>query len=136
VDCKGIAGWTGTGYVRLPMLWGYSDRWFESVTHTKSGAGNYTLLTAVVPAGYVYVVDFVTTVDANTVCTHYHELYAAGAGVVLQVYTGVGANIWTPTFPVGVALKESDRVGASFVTCADGDVLYLKVWGYKMRIAE
>jgi len=132
----GIEGWDGSAWRKLPMLWGYSDRWYESVTHTKSGAGDYSLSTAVVPSGYVYVVDFITTVNSGTVCTHYHELYAVGAGIVLQAYTSVGANVWTPTFPVGVALKADDRVGASFVTCADGNVLYLKVWGYKMKVAE
>jgi len=115
-------------------IWGYKDRWYENVQDVKSGAGNFTLQTAVVPAGYIYRCDLITSVNVNTVLNHIHEVYAGGTGVPFATYAGVGANIWQPTFPLGFVLKEGDRMGVSFVSCLDGDTLVMRVIGTKMAV--
>lgn len=128
-------GYDGSAWQKLPLLWGYSDRWFERVSDTDATAGTNTLDTAAVPAGYVYVVQGIATLNLSTVVTHRQGLRPGTYDMILQRTTGVGAGVTLPLFPVGIALKEGDTVRARFYGCTAGDDIHLSVVGYKMAIA-
>jgi len=129
-------GYDGTLWRKQPLVWGYSDRWYESSNHTKVGAGHYTLATAVVPSGYVYVADYISTVNLHTICARTYEVYTTVAGLVVGFLPIVASNTWTYSPPMGIVLKEGDKVAVSFLSCNNGDYLAMKVWGHKMKVAE
>lgn len=131
---RGTWGHDETQWRKLALLWGYSDRWAEWLGETKSGAGAFSGLTVVVPAGYVYVARF-AFVRNNTGnrgaasiafydATNYHYC-AYDASPVAWV-----PLLWNGALP----LKAGDRMYTGMASCLDADVIQAGVWGYKMKV--
>ena len=132
----GVCGWDGAAWHKLPMVWGYSDRWTEALGGTKSGAGTYSKYTTAVPAGSVYVLEFVELQNNS----------GARGTVGMEVKNGVAAYavayfITPPQYRACIwlgrlTLKAGDQVRVTQPNCLDGDVLYGVAWGYEMKVAE
>jgi len=103
---------------------------------TKSGAGQFTGAMTPVPAGYVYVANFLMARNVTT----------GPSFVTLHVKDGSSYWLFTRTATPGVAnpaqwngsfvLKEGDFLEVRVHDCLDNDVIEAVVWGYKMAIAE
>jgi len=132
----GIMGWDGSAWRKLPLVWGYYDRWAENLGGTQSGAGTYTKLTTAVPSGYVYTMQFLTVRDISS------------APSVIMIELSDGTSVYTlkrnasparyePMNWIGeIALKEGDSVRVRLTGCGDGDTIEAVAWGHKMKVAE
>lgn len=102
---------------------------------TKVGAGEYTQSSTAVPAGYVYVLQFVfmsnqtgargrIILRADDGTNNYSfEFVSAPARYEVVSYTGA------------LVLKAGDTVKVSQTSCLDGDVIQAGVWGYMMKLS-
>jgi len=132
----GVCGWDGLVWRKLPLLWGYSDRWAEVLGGTQSGAGSYEKFTTAVPAGQVYVLEFVAFQN-NT-----GQRGDVTIGIKDGTYIYSLDTFTTPTqyetctWFGRMTLKAGDQVKIIQATCVNGDVLYGVAWGYKMKVAE
>lgn len=126
--------YTGAAWVKSNLLWGYNAVWGEQQTHTKSAAGNYNLDSDAVPSGYVYVVKAVVSNNTDKTINHQHALVVNNYAIPILAPTSTTANVWRVTFPVDIALAEGDFVRVTFYNCDDGDDLYLRICGYKMKV--
>lgn len=131
---RGGWGWDGTQWRKLALTWGYTARWAEDLSETKSGAGNYVAGTVAVPAGYVYVAQFM-----------YIRNVSGSRGNVSMRFVGDAVNYYAvfDTGPVqyipivwsgNVPLEAGDSILITMNTCLDGDVVQAGVWGYKMAV--
>jgi len=129
-------GWDGAAWRKLPLTWGYSDRWVQPVQGAASGAGDASASTTAVAGGYVYVLQALHashTAAANKSLSVY--LHNGGAYIaLLENLTAVPGTKYTWTGEA--VLKEGDTVYAEVVAPGDTRIVYLRVWGYKMKIAE
>lgn len=131
-----IHGWDGVAWRKLPILWGYSERWVEKKTLTVTVGGTNFLQTTGVLDGYVHVVDAIVTLNEDKTATHLKRLAGGGHEIEIDAAVDVGAATHDPLFPVGVCLAKDDYVKAYFLSCDVDDRLTLYVWGYKMKVAE
>jgi len=132
----GIMGWDGSAWRKLPMLWGYSDRWVESKSGSASGGGDATATATGVVAGYVYVLQAL------------HVTHNAGVNKLLRAWVTDGAStvslVDEPTATSGgrytwageLVLKEDDTVVGTASAPGDTKSVFLRVWGYKMKVGE
>ena len=116
-------------------IWGYYDRLYDDKHYWFAAGGNYTLKSDVVPAGYVYRIQFMASLNANTLCAHYHDAYAGATGVMIDGWPAVPLNQWQNTRPLELTLKEGDCIAATFYGCAAGDDLYMRYWGDMMKVS-
>jgi len=133
---KGLWGFDGTVWRKLPLLFGYSDTVCERVIEAGVDAGDEAVTLTPVPAGMIYVIGSIgvrNSISATpsvsiqgykqSVIFTLVEIYPLDAG---------RAGVWTGS----LVLKEGDYVYAYFVGCTAGDDLYLGYEGYSMAIAE
>jgi len=132
----GICGWDGSAWRKLPLVWGYSDRWVEYVTSTASGGGNASVDSAAVDTGLVHVLQF-CAVRHNAGANKHVEAYLKSLTEYIPLFQDLAAvtDTWYP-FTVNGVLKATDRVSAIVVAPGDGKAIYLRMWGYKMKVAE
>lgn len=132
----GLWGWDGSAWRKLPLLFGYSDGWGESASGTASGAGDASADTTEVPAGYIYVLQAVSAYH-NAGANKEVTITANVSGVNVILFNDLAAvtGTWYPVI-CNVVLKEDDFVNAYVAAPGDGKICYLRVGGYKMKIAE
>ena len=116
-------------------LFGFNDRYAETVSNLDPGAGAITLDTTAVPAGEVWIVQCVEA---------YNDARGVRMLAVLRTSTTSEASVFdiTTTVAGGRAiangqwvLKAGDCVRFYFLTTTAGDDLYGHLWGYKMKVA-
>lgn len=131
---KGLWGFDGSVWRKLPMLWGFSAGWVEDLGGTKSGAGTYSQLSTAVPAGYVYVLHSLLAIN-NTGARGLVQVYKRSGGTV---YTLNQVNAPAQYVPVSwsgaLALAAGDQVGVYMTACLDGDAIDACAVGYKMAV--
>ena len=113
----------------------YKGQIYGRVTHTKVGAGSYTMTGAAVPADEVWVVSGLAAYNWNSAMAALYlgfdkaatQYWIAGTGAILakEAY-----NTYTPMY-----LVEGDKVAAFFSACTGGDPLAMMYNGYKMTLA-
>jgi hypothetical protein len=132
----GVCGWDGSAWRKLSLLWGYSDRYVDAVSATKSGDGNYQRDSTAVPAGYVYIVQ---SAGIHNQTGARGMSYLAFMSSSLAYYF---AQALTPAkyelvgFTGQLILKEGDQLRWFQSTCLDSDNIRTYAWGYKMKVAE
>ena len=131
----GTWGWDGSQWRKLPIVWGYSDRYAEYLSTNDATAGNNYLTGTLVPVGEVWVVTnlLLLNVGSATVATQ-GELYDGTTGFIVHRVSAPasGAIIeWQGQ----VYLKAGDRMRATFYSCSLGDNLRATFLGYKMKVA-
>lgn len=126
--------YTGAGWVKSNLLFGYNDRWSEQVSDTNVDAGFNKLESASVGSGYVYVAVAAWAHDADNAPSqldfglydgsiyHYFRLDDSPSAGVATVWSGM------------VVFKEGDLFRARFFDCTVGDDIYTGVLGYKMKL--
>lgn len=129
-------GFLGAAWQKLQLLWGYTDRWAERVSTTAAVAGQNELLSAAVPAGYVYVVQAVSLVNLNNAVTSAVISITTGSAYpVLTEAAPVAAGIFTK-WTGAATLAAGDKVYSRLQGCTLDDDLYLDILGYKMKIND
>lgn len=113
---------------------GYEDRLFLTVTHVKSGSGAYTLNVGIVPAGYVYVLNVMMSVNADKTVTQRHLLTAGAVQAEVAIFIDQESPKWATNDRQHYILKEDDSFRVKFEACDDGDTLIGRVWGYRMAV--
>ena len=132
----GTWGWDGTQWHKLPMVWGYSDRWFEPKVTTNANAAQHDLDFTAVPPGYVYVLEAACGRDRTTgPSSILFSIYCAAGEVMLRADYAPVLDKWT-TWEGRATLKQGDIVRVRFNGTAAGDDLYAQVWGHKMAVSE
>lgn len=129
-------GWDGSAWRKLPLVWGYSGQWEQSVNSAAVGAGDAVVSTTAVAAGEVYVLQHLSVFQDGGAANRIYVYKAVPGG---EVYLHDDHNPTTGVhYPITVAavLIEGDQLVAVAVTPGDGQKVHLAVWGYKMNIAE
>ena len=131
---NGLWGWDGTVWRKLPLVFGYTDRWAEDLSWPVEEDGMWAGWTALVPAGYIYVAQGISVCNNTGARGERYVYFVSGANFHCKIYTahpaqGV-ADIWNGE----VTLKERDYVYMTQVSCLAGDVIEAQVWGYKMKV--
>ena len=130
----GTWSWNGSVWVKDNLPFGYRDRWAEQIGGTKSGDGAWYAATAAVPAGYVYVAQFMFLRNSSGARGARYFAFKSGASSFFVGYTLTPAinipDIWSGA----VLLKEGDTIYMYQSSCLDGDVILAGAWGYKMKV--
>lgn len=132
---KGSWGWDLSAWHKLPMLWGFSARWHETVVGVAAGAIE-DLFTTAVPAGYCYVLNAADCYNVSSACDRNIAAYDSGAVAILISESAVLAAVHTVTGYQYIVLEEGDQVRARFTACNVGDTLALRVWGFTMAVGQ
>jgi len=132
----GIWGWDGAAWHKLPMVWGYSDHLAGLAAKYGAELGADDVLGTPCPAGEVWIVESIDAHDSRTNLTL----------IQLFVYDGVGAALVEEGDPADadrhiywtgrITLHPGDLVYAHYIGTTINDNLYLRWWGYKMKVAE
>lgn len=128
-------GYDGSAWQKLPLLWGYTDRYTESIEHTKIGAASYNMWSSEVAAGVVRILNMSSSLDNTTAITHRHFLRDGTDNFQIETFAAQPINTWAVNPNVFYVLKEGDQQRIQFVSAADGDVLTGRWWGYEMAIS-
>jgi len=129
-------GWDGSAWQKLPMVWGFTDRWFELVFTLDATLGSNDLVTAVVPPGYVYRAEWQSVINGTRNPSRiWFAIWAGATGVIYEDQPGPGANT-RAYYRLPVTLKAGDKIGVTIGDCGAGDDIFYRVWGTKMKIAE
>lgn len=129
-------GWTGSAWRKLPMLWGYSSHFAESVTGTASGAGDAATSTTAVSAGEVFVLQHITATHSAATAKVLYSTVDVGAVSMAMSHELSAIPGLTYFWSGSLLLPEGAQVKAGVVSPGDGKQVVLTVWGYKMSIAE
>jgi len=132
----GIWGFDGTVWRKLPLVWGYSDRYVEQVVEPDATVDD-VLDTTPVTAGEVWVVTNISAFNNNHAFSLL-QVQAMSNGVVgPQLIYQIDPVAKVPYMWNGtVILKYDDYLRAEFTGNTADDYIFLRVWGYKMAIAE
>lgn len=131
---KGLWGWSGSQWRKLSLLWGYTDRLAETVAHVKVGGGNYVMAVGTVPAGEVWTVNAVFSINQTSLISQLHWVKDGTDFYYVKVFTGVALGVWSVTENVRYVLKEDDSVGVLFWAAIHDDSLIGQVWGTKQAV--
>ena len=113
---------------------GVNDRWAESASNLSAVAGTNTLESAAVPAGTLYVLQALTGLNANNICSMRFRVKSASIACTLTTFINQAAGVVAANDYTGIVLAEGDQAQVVFDSCTLNDDLYLVVWGYKMKV--
>ena len=129
-------GWDGAAWRKLPLLWGFSDVWYENLGGTKEGDGSYAVYTTAVAEGYIYVCQ-VVSLRNNTGARSEMLFGVYNDSAVVYIHANLTPAQYMPEIFRGfLVLEYPERIRVVHIGCLDGDVLEGGVRGYKMKIAE
>ena len=127
-------GYDGTLWRKLPMTWGYSDRWSQRLDHTKVGDGDYEMSFTAVSEGYVHTLNAVISRNSSTQGQHEYLLWDGSYWYPIHPYGSPAANVFRISGYLSYVMKKDDFLKITFRSCTNGDVLTGLLWGYKMKI--
>ena len=131
---RGLWGFDGSVWRKLPMLWGYTDRYAEEKSNLSCTAGANILTFSTVPAGEVWRVTALTWVNVNTACVPIAVQLADGVNTWTVYVEAAGvANVYASRL-VDITLKEGDCLRVAFYGCTLNDDIFAWVLGYKMAV--
>jgi hypothetical protein len=129
-------GFLGAAWQKQPLIWSYSSRLSERVSNTSAAAGQNTLNSSAIAAGYVAKIEAVEAFNDTTNPTLIRLAVIGGGN------TQVLARVATPGISVPLLLAQTitlaagDVMRAIFDGCALNDDIYLDIWGYQMKIND
>jgi len=127
-------GYDGATWRKQPLVWGYTERLYAFDTHTKAGAGTYTITVFTVPAGYVYVVNAIVSNDTATAIKHAHQVCDGDDCMTIHEETQSGAGVLIVNANISYPMEAGDKLKVVFTAAQDADYLVARVWGYKMKV--
>jgi len=127
-------GWDGTQWRKGAIPFAYTSQWYENLGTAAAAGGTYSKNSAVVPAGYIYVLQALS-IENDTGGRGMARVFARPSGL----YTCLGYTLapaqFQPTYFSGqVVLKAGDTVLVIQLATVAGDVIYASVIGYKVAI--
>lgn len=132
----GIMGWDGSAWRKLPLVWGYYDRWSENAADVASGGGHATAVTTAVPAGYIYILHVLSFFHNAGVAKTTAAWVSDGTVFVTLAPSASTASGVPREYHANIVLKAGDTISAYVSSPGDGKYVSLSVWGYKMKVAE
>ena len=131
-----IYGYDGSEWQKLPLLWGFSEIWYEDLGGTQEGDGTYAVYSTPVEAGYIHVCQIISL--RNNTGARGEILFGVyNDSAVVYVHGNLSPAQYGPeVFSGCLVLEYPERIRVVHVNCLDGDVLEGGVRGYKMKIAE
>ena len=133
---KGLWGFDGTVWRKLPMLWGYTGTVQEITWNENAAVGLNVLYGTVVPAGEVHVIQNLVAYDVTSGIT---QIAVGGLKSTIHVYAfceyaPVAGKVYT--WGGNIVLKAGDRVFGQFFGCVAGDDIWMSLDGYKMSVVS
>lgn len=124
----------GDTWRKSNLLWGYYDRLLEKVEYPTDGSTSMIYTTAV-PAGEVHVVTNYAFYHTDTLAREGEVFTAIDPDwqMCLRPKASITNGVWY-TETVETVLKEGDQIRLEMFAMVTGKVVYLTVWGYKMKI--
>jgi len=132
----GTWGWDGTRWRKLPMVWGYSERYANYQVSANVTAGDHSLTFTSPAAGEVVVILGVHAWDSQTVITRIELTqfsYSASAHLMCKASPVIDEGL---NFVGQVVLEEGDGLRVDFTGCALNDDIRGFAWGYVMKVTE
>ena len=131
----GTWGWDGTQWRKLGILFGYYDRLVGQVVNDNASPGDNTLTSDNVPDGELWVVQICCASDINSNVTRiYIQANSPTIPCIIAEEYSVAAAHWVISSRE-IVLKPGDCLSCKFFGCTAGDDLYLRYWGYKVRVS-
>jgi len=126
-------GYDGTLWRKLPLLWGYTDRFTQVLSETKSGDGQYSRSSTAVPPGYIHILQIAWIKNES----------GARGPMYFRPYNGSDylpvAGLLAPaqneiaTLNGPIVLKPGDFVNLAQDSCLNGDAIMAGIWCYTMK---
>lgn len=132
----GVFGWNGSGWHKLPMVWGYSEPLSEVKSDPDAAAGADSLAGTAVPDGEVWVVEAICAVDVTTDISKIRLTLLTVDGIVILLEADPTAADAYVYWNGRITMTKDRRIIAYFTGTAAGDDIHLRYSGYKMKIAE
>lgn len=131
---KGLWGWDGTQWRKLPLLWGFTGTVGGTVTWTSDGTTPYHLSGTAVPAGEVWTLNTVRVLHSDPVAraTWLYAVVGGGAPVIDGNQTLAQWSFVANVAPLVLGPGEYPRV--TIYSLAVGQTVYLHWAGYKMAV--
>jgi len=129
-------GWDGTLWRKLPIVWGYSDRYAEVETALDVAAGDPILTFSTVPEGEIWVMQSLAGRSYQANVTSIRLVAATTAGDVTLKEDVPVAALRTVDWSGALVLKKDDYLEVRFYGCLLHDNVYAEACGYKMKVAE
>ncbi len=127
-------GWDGTRWRKLPLTWGFTARISGQVVDADADAGTNVLQSDIVPAGEIWVIDYVNALNVQTAPSLVLiSLFGGGIKVIIVQSNALPAGVYLTGAPKTV-LQVNDRIEYYFSGCTAGDDLHCRWWGYKMAV--
>jgi len=129
-------GWDGSAWRKLSLVFGYSERLYEDLGGTQSGAGDYGKHSTAVPAGEIHIVQAIT-IRNETGARGRAQIHTRANGTFILLASLVTPVRYEPVeFAGPLCLAEGDQIYVIQYSCLDSDGIVSGLWGYKMKIAE
>jgi len=130
----GINTYIGTDWQKQPMIWGFTERWSESLDISCDASGYVLKRTTAVDTGYVHVVEAVACQLTERETTSVSiECRSNPINVPLNAVATLAAN--TYLFWAGRAtLQVGDQIQIYMAGTNENDHFVGRVWGYKMKV--
>ena len=132
----GTWSWDGTLWRKQPLMLGYSDRIYEWVSTVSSGAADTQAISAVVPAGEIWIIQAASAMHTDTTARALYLGPRAGATFIQLGRNPAATTLLMLQCVSPMVLKEGDSFLSGVSQLLTGKVVYLGYWGYKMSIAE
>lgn len=132
----GIWGFDGTVWRKLPLVWGYSDRYAQLASNTNLPAGTSDVDGSTVPSSEVWVVTGMCITVASATITQIRFAFYNGSDRVDVHAIDDPVNVFPNGWAGQLILKTGDCARARVYTATAGDDCWLNVWGYKMKVAQ
>lgn len=132
----GIAGWNGSAWHKLPLLWGYSAQLLEDLGGTKSGDGTYNATSTAVPANELHVLTLASITNLTGARAEATIFVAIPTNFARLATTFTPAQYEPTVFSGHLFLAPGNKVSVTQGSCLDSDVIRAAIAGYKMKLTE
>lgn len=127
-------GWNGSEWVKLGVVWGYSDAYLERNLVNDCDVGTNWLYGTEVPAGEVWVVSSAYGRDTNNIVTAFYlGVDLDGVTYTIDHIINLAANVghvWSGS----IVLPAGARMYGLFLGCTVDDQILATFCGYKMKV--
>ena len=112
----------------------FYERWVENTSAVSTGESVTIVDTAAVPSGYLYVLQTAAASHSDSTARR-SAIDPRGSGLYITIIENVSLAQYTHLIVNGTwVLQAGDWVRAQVNALANGQTVYLDVWGYKVRL--
>ncbi len=130
-----LHGYDGSAWQKLPLLFGYTDRYSEYVEVHLDPDDYYDISSTTPPAGYIYVVQSVSIYFTGESMSSL-DIYGYNGSENFPLFSQSSPESYYKYLITGNwVLKPGDMIKGAFNNTVNGGWGILTLWGYKMKIA-